>query len=681
MPKRIALALFDITSLLASACLVVLVATPQAHAYVDPSVMTYTIQAVAGVAVALSAVLGVALRRTRKALFRVFKIDENANKIVDPVVHAVNRYSPEAESELEKADLAAIADKSRLMHGPEPRKLKWSQRLLRAFIGCSFLVLTVFIASPLEIISSGTSSLDFGYFDALPIVVCGGLIAIAVLSVLLSCLPGRLFDIALTIIVAIGLACYVQTLFLNGPLPAADGTTLNLMKYKSITVISTAAWIFIIGGLLVLNAKKKPLGRTLILTLSVGLIVVQSVSLISISVDNAKDEGDANPSNVLVTTKGEFEVSAENNVIVFVLDFFDTRLMNEVLAEYPDTLNEFTGFTYYENSVGSMIPTRYGLPALLSGEVPREGDTYYEYLSARYERGTFIEDISAQGYDIGLYTTSNYLIPSESKFPAYVDNIVEAGHLELNAPALLSILAKVSLYRESPWILKPLFWFNTDDINNNAISSDMSPYTFDDAKFAETLRSEGLSTSGSEKSFQFIHLNGAHSPYTLDAEGNEANDETDKITQARGSLAMVSDYFKQLKEMGLYDDAFIIVTSDHGDFHLVNGPLPEPVSPIFLVKPRETAEEAAQPFKTSQVPTGHIDFNSTVIDAVGGDTSKYGPTVFEIDEGERPRYYWTTDSDGKNDVLLRQYVISGHVLDIDNWELTGDDIEVPPPSN
>ena len=98
MPKRIALALFDITSLLASACLVVLVATPQAHAYVDPSVMTYTIQAVAGVAVALSAVLGVALRRTRKALFRVFKIDENANKIVDPVVHAVNRYSPEAES-------------------------------------------------------------------------------------------------------------------------------------------------------------------------------------------------------------------------------------------------------------------------------------------------------------------------------------------------------------------------------------------------------------------------------------------------------------------------------------------------------------------------------------------------------------------------------------------------------
>ena len=51
--------------------------------------MTYTIQAVAGVAVALSAVLGVALRRTRKVLVRILHIDENANKVVEPNVEAV----------------------------------------------------------------------------------------------------------------------------------------------------------------------------------------------------------------------------------------------------------------------------------------------------------------------------------------------------------------------------------------------------------------------------------------------------------------------------------------------------------------------------------------------------------------------------------------------------------------
>ena len=60
-----------------------------AYAYVDPSVMTYTIQALAGVAVALSAVAGVALRKTRKKLFALLKIDESARKEVEPDVHRV----------------------------------------------------------------------------------------------------------------------------------------------------------------------------------------------------------------------------------------------------------------------------------------------------------------------------------------------------------------------------------------------------------------------------------------------------------------------------------------------------------------------------------------------------------------------------------------------------------------
>ena len=60
-----ALALFAVAVVLSFAFI-----TP-AYAYVDPSVMTYAIQAVAGVAVALSTVLGVAFRRTRKKLFKL----------------------------------------------------------------------------------------------------------------------------------------------------------------------------------------------------------------------------------------------------------------------------------------------------------------------------------------------------------------------------------------------------------------------------------------------------------------------------------------------------------------------------------------------------------------------------------------------------------------------------------
>ena len=49
-------------------------------AYLDPSVMTYTIQVVAGVVVAVGAVIGVYWRKAKKKVQKQLGIDENAKK-------------------------------------------------------------------------------------------------------------------------------------------------------------------------------------------------------------------------------------------------------------------------------------------------------------------------------------------------------------------------------------------------------------------------------------------------------------------------------------------------------------------------------------------------------------------------------------------------------------------------
>lgn len=54
-----------------------------ASAYLDPSVMTYTVQVVAGVVVAVGAVAGVYWRRAKKKVQDKLGIDENANKEVE----------------------------------------------------------------------------------------------------------------------------------------------------------------------------------------------------------------------------------------------------------------------------------------------------------------------------------------------------------------------------------------------------------------------------------------------------------------------------------------------------------------------------------------------------------------------------------------------------------------------
>lgn len=51
--------------------------------YIDPSVMTYAIQAIAGVVIAIGAAVGIYWRKAKKKMNEKLGIDENRNKEVE----------------------------------------------------------------------------------------------------------------------------------------------------------------------------------------------------------------------------------------------------------------------------------------------------------------------------------------------------------------------------------------------------------------------------------------------------------------------------------------------------------------------------------------------------------------------------------------------------------------------
>lgn len=53
------------------------------QAYIDPSVMTYMIQAIAGIVIAVGAAVGIYFRRAKKKVSEKLNIDENRNKEVE----------------------------------------------------------------------------------------------------------------------------------------------------------------------------------------------------------------------------------------------------------------------------------------------------------------------------------------------------------------------------------------------------------------------------------------------------------------------------------------------------------------------------------------------------------------------------------------------------------------------
>ncbi len=54
-----------------------------ASAYIDPSVMTYAIQAIAGIAIAVGAGIGIYFRKIKKKINNKLGVDENKNKEVE----------------------------------------------------------------------------------------------------------------------------------------------------------------------------------------------------------------------------------------------------------------------------------------------------------------------------------------------------------------------------------------------------------------------------------------------------------------------------------------------------------------------------------------------------------------------------------------------------------------------
>ena len=72
-----------LSALALTGCAAMLLFGANGEAYIDPSVMTYIIQAVAGIIIAVGAVVGIYWRKARKKVNDTLGIDENRNKEVE----------------------------------------------------------------------------------------------------------------------------------------------------------------------------------------------------------------------------------------------------------------------------------------------------------------------------------------------------------------------------------------------------------------------------------------------------------------------------------------------------------------------------------------------------------------------------------------------------------------------
>lgn len=537
---------------------------------------------------------------------------------------------------------------------------------------------TYVVFAPYETFLGNASEFRFDFSWLWGIVALKGLLIFSFVALMLMFLKGRLKIVATALVFGVTIAGYVQAMLFNGMMHNLDGTETG-WSGSSVTV-NLIIWIAIavLPAVICLIIKKHwrkicSAGSALI----AGMQVVAMVSLILTS---------AQPNvGSLMSYAGIYEVSAKNNVIIFVLDKFDQTYVDKMLTAFPNSLDGLKGFTYYPNATGSYCFTHVAVPYLLTGDRIPEYDPTDEQVISQIDNSEYFKYITEHTGSLCIYTDEFNIRSNDAR--SKIDNCVSTNYI-VDEAGILEASRKASLYRLLPFKYKQNYVYDSSNFNSALTSMATDDYySLDDydseAAMDKAILKDGLSENKQygDNSFRFIHVKGAHGSYKLNENAEyletpiSAEDGGLEKTAA-GSMKLVSDYLKALNDLGLYKDATVIITADHGNAHVIESDddTARNVNPIMFFKPAGAGYD--QPLKTSNAPVSHDDIFPTVIRALGGDYTKFGRCLDEIGENEnRTRYfYWVfRDLDEPNirTYYHKEYAVTGDARDNANWHETG----------
>lgn len=516
------------------------------------------------------------------------------------------------------------------------------------------------IFGPAEIFFANVSEFEFLYEEFAGYMALIFVVMLVMATIFLSLLPEKFYRIVLSVPFAVSVAGYIQIMFLNKNLDLLglnpDGYHISLRGVQNLLI-----WLVILIGVVVLAVMKKQLWKKVVLYLSLLLIGMQTVALVSLLVTAPKDAYERPKQADHLSGKDQYTVSSEKNIIVFVLDYFSSLYLQQMLAVYPDGANCLHDFTYYNNADCTYFGTFPSMEHMLTGCEVDTTVPLSEWCQNSWNNDLtvdFYQEMRDNNYKINLYTGEDVNVLCVGSgceiMRDRISNITdEAGIEKINTRLLIRTLCKMSAYRMLPELLKAPFYTNVSEYSEVVKSVEWIPHTNGD--FYEKLKQSGLQADSSANYFIIQHLLGTHE-FNTDEYGNY-QEKTSVEQTARGCMTIMEAYLNELKRLGVYDDATIIITADHG------GDGKEELQVIYFIKqPGETHD--ASPI--TNAPIAHCDILPTVAQMAGIDHTKYGKSVLDFKQDEkRERTMWVRERDPNySEMVYYGYTYTGDIRDL-----------------
>lgn len=533
-------------------------------------------------------------------------------------------------------------------------------------ISASFLLsITLCFFGPATLYYTNILEYSYTFSDVLPYLIGLTIILGVFLTIISFAFKEKTHLKIICIIFALGLLFYVQgniLVWYYGPL---DGREIIWNNYLINGLIDSLIWISIIT----LSFLKSDQIYKFIPGICLFLLVIQTAGFLAL-VHFAPDE----PSwkSYSFTNESKFEFSKNTNVIIIILDTFQSDVFQEIINENHDYINMFEGFTYYRNAVGGFPTTVGSVPLILTGNYYNNSEPFDTFVQTSYESSSLPKILKENGYIVDIYGTPRLIYPNED----LETNVGTNSFSYFNMIPLIQLTA----FRNLPHFLKEAT-FTLLNIQSIHLASSDSSELSSIKIIQQTIRINETRT------FKFYHLKGPHPPFrlneTLQYEKLPDNRSGYK-EQSKASLRIVDDFLATLKENGIYNCSMIIVIGDHGmqnnkygintsqlnysgSFSSTPQKIISAGIPLILIKPFNSTSK----LKTSDAPVSLADIPKTVATELDLPNNFPGVSILNINKtSQRERRYNYFDSTYHK--IWDAYFPAIHEYSIQNFSWFGD---------
>ena len=522
---------------------------------------------------------------------------------------------------------------------------------------------------------------------------------IAVFGLVGALLPAAIFRPFLVFLGAVSILLWFQSNILVWEYGLLDGKTIDWTEGAWRGWLDLGIWLLLITVAVFFHRR---IGKPVIYMAAAVFLLQLVVNAITATQAATELSAKSTPKPSASALNEVYRFSSNKNVVQLIMDGFQSDVFEEIVNDGEEgkrIASALDGFVFFKEHLGAFPYTHMSVPAIVSGKIYQNHVPSNEFLQEVMGGETIVSAARDAGYEIDLITPTGLLYSTYTKLPhtnAYMvpqkNHVTGQEYESIDAAKLIDL----ALFRITPHFIKKYvyndqLWLVQSALSNSAEYMQLEFFAH---KAVLSQFAKHMTVDRSAPVYKLFHLMLVHNPMVANPNCEYAGHllptvRTTAKIQAKCSLIEAVKLLEKMKELGIYDDALIVLMADHGVWVPPNGLKAEvgPDGQAVTMDPTVVAQSlplmaikrpgARGPMQTSLAPSWIADTPATIASILDFEEKFSGVSIFDLpsdEPRERKHYFYQYDrSEWKVDYLnpIQEFIITGSVFETKNW-ISGD---------